>query len=195
MRHLRQMRNLRQMRHVRTCVRCVNQYCVRCAIRSVELRGVQRTPSPEGTACATEDSLRQMRHIRGNGLSKGEPGVIPVFCVVSRCAGGPMTTCPNRSSICCLGMTCPTTRAILTTSCSTATAGSCSLLFLTLDGTASTNGQSREVPGPTPAPGTFCRGIWRSMIRFSTSPLGSGVWGSILSEILAALLGCCRWRR
>ena len=118
-----------------------------------------------------------------------------VICAVDRCAGGTKATCPNRSSLCCPGMTCPIDRATLTTSCSTATAGNCSLPFLTLDGAAPTIGQSREVSGPTPARGTLCRGIWRSMIRFSTSPLGSGVWGSILSEILAAPRGCYRRRR
>ena len=49
-------------------------------------------------------------------------------------------------------------------------------------------------PAP-PERGTFCRGIWRSIFHSSTSPLGGGAWGSILSEISAALLGCCRWHR
>ena len=34
-------------------------------------------------------SLRQMRHLGGNGLAEVKPGVVLFLCAVDRCAGGP----------------------------------------------------------------------------------------------------------
>ena len=75
--------------------------------------------------CVTDSSLRQMRHLDRNGLAKMSPGVVLVLCIVDGCGWTYVHQPEPCSSIRCLVKTCPSVRAIPTTSCSMATAGSC----------------------------------------------------------------------
>ena len=105
-------------------------------------------------------------------------------------ADGPTSTCPSCSSILCRVMSCPIARAMQSASCSMPAAGRWPP-SLPLSGEASAIGQFSEATGPIHARGTFCRGIWRSKSRFAKGPLGERAKGSIPSDSLAALQGCC----
>ena len=78
-----------------------------------------------------------------------------------------MSTCPTARA---------TARAIPTTGCSTANAGSCWLPSPTLDGGAPTIGQSREATDPTPEQGNKARSAEVSGVPCSIPP-------QVLSEV------------
>ena len=126
---------------------------------------------------------------------EGKEGIHPGSLLWWSCASqadrsGPTSICPSCSSIHCRAKSCPIARAMLAASGGMPATGSW-LPSLPLRGEALATGRFPVASGPIHARGTFCRGIWHSKSRSSNGPLGGRARGSIPSDSLAALHGCC----
>ena len=111
-------------------------------------------------------------------------------CVSPAGVDGLTATSPSCSSIRCPVLSCPIARAMPSAGGGMHATGR-KLPSLLLCGASSAIGRFPEVTGPIHAQGTFCRGTWHSKSRPSNGPLGGGAQGSIPSDSLAALQGCC----